>query len=420
MQGNKLSFLEASGGILQDMASPTEEIKEKLDVAEVLKEYIELIPAGRNFKARCPFHNEKTPSFVVSPDRGSFKCFGCGEGGDIFSFVMKYEHVEFPDALRMLADKAGVELKKQNPNEERISSALYRAHEEAVLFYKEQLKQSKLAQEYLKERGITGETALFFDIGWAPVERNALALYLRGKGFSAQELVRSGLVLSGNGGDLYDRFRARVMFPIHSHIGKVIGFTGRIHPDHDTGKLGKYINSPETPIYNKSKVLYAYAKNKQAIRELGRTVLVEGQVDAVACWQSGIKNVVALSGTALTEQHVQTLKRSAPVLDLAFDKDDAGWQAAERAAHLALQHDLETNLITWPGEGDPADLMLEDPKLLLEAVQKPVPVITGMADHLLEEGRITVGAARTALKAIHHSGTFLPQEEVENRLNKWR
>lgn len=366
------------------MATPVELIKEKLDVATVIRAYIELIPAGRNFKARCPFHGEKTPSFVVTPDRGSWKCFGCGKGGDIFSFVQEYEHIEFPDALRLLAEKAGVELRHVSPAEERFTGVLYRANASAAAFFREQLK-GDTPTKYLASRGIHPEAAEFFEIGWAPPDQNLLAQHLQLEGFEAEDLVRSGLVLQTEYG-LRDRFRARLMFPIWSSLGKPVAFTGRIHPDYDTGNLGKYVNSPETPIFSKSKVLYGYGKTKEAIRSAGRTLLVEGQVDAVACWQAGVKNVVALSGTALTADHVSLLARSAPSLDLAFDADDAGWAAAEKAAHMALGAGLEVRVVRWPDGKDAADLALENPDAVVAAAESGVPVVEAWVDRLIQAG----------------------------------
>lgn len=390
------------------MATPVELIKEKLDVATVIRAYVELIPAGRNFKARCPFHTEKTPSFVVTPDRGSWHCFGCGIGGDIFSFVMRYEHVEFPDALRLLAEKAGVELRRVNPAEERFTGALYRANAAAAAFFREQAAQP-IPQEYLKARGISPEAAEFFEVGWALPDQDALARHLIREGFDKDDLVRSGLVLQTDYG-LRDRFRARLMFPIWSALGKTVAFTGRIHPDFDTGNLGKYVNSPETPIFVKGKVLYGYGKTKEAIRSAGRALLVEGQVDAVACWQAGVKNVVALSGTALTGEHVTLLARSAQAVDLAFDADDAGWTAAEKAAHLTLAASLEVGVVRWPEGKDAADLAMEDADALRAAVEKPVHVIEAWTEHLLTTGatfrdRESVIALRRVLALLGKVGS---------------
>lgn len=373
-------------------------IKEKLDVATVLRGYIELTQAGRNFKARCPFHTEKTPSFVVTPDRGSWHCFGCGLGGDIFSFVMRYEHVEFPDALRLLAEKAGVELRRVSPEEERFTGALYRANAAALAFFRQQLG-GDVPRAYLAARNISEEAAEFFEIGWAPPEQDALAQHLLREGFDRGDLVRSGLVLDTQYG-LRDRFRARLMFPIWSALGKPVAFTGRIHPDFDTGNLGKYVNSPETPIFVKGKVLYAYGKTKEAVRQAGRALLVEGQVDAVACWQSGAKNVVALSGTALTADHVALLGRSAQAVDLAFDADDAGWAAAEKAAHLALGAGMEVSVVRWPGGKDAADVAGENPAAVLEAVAAGVPVVEAWSEKLLEQHSLRSRDGVSALRRV--------------------
>lgn len=403
------------------MATPVELIKEKLDVATVVRGYIELMPAGRNFKARCPFHGEKTPSFVVTPDRGSWKCFGCGKGGDIFSFVQEYEHVEFPDALRLLAEKAGVELRRVSPEEERFTGVLYRANAAAAAFFASQVSQDVPAA-YLGTRGISPEAAAFFEIGWAAPDQSRLVQHLRKEGFSADDLVRAGLAVSTEYG-LRDRFRARLMFPIWSALGKPVAFTGRIHPEHDTGNLGKYVNSPETPIFSKGKVLYGYGKTKEAIRQAGRAVLVEGQVDAVACWQAGVRNVVALSGTAFTRDHVALIARSAKALDLAFDADDAGWAAAEKAAHLALSAGLEVRVVRWPAGKDAADLALEDPAAVLRAVEEAVPVVEAWVDRLIAAGTDfrsgeNVAVLRRILALVNAMGSAVQRAEWMRYLSR--
>lgn len=279
--------------------NPVEEIKNKIDIVQVIGSYIEVKPAGRNFKARCPFHGEKTPSFMISADRQTWHCFGsCNEGGDVFSFLMKYENIEFYEALKILAEKAGVELKKLSPEDQKQFGILYDINEAAKDFYKQELQKNQKVLEYIKSRGLTEETIKEFELGFAPQAWDHATIYLTGKGFNAQDIERAGIDFRNDRGSYIDRFRGRIMFPIWNHTGKVVGFTGRIMPEYDTGETGKYINSPETPIFNKSRVLYGFNKAKSHIREMQFALLVEGQMDLLMCVQDGLKNVVAASGTA--------------------------------------------------------------------------------------------------------------------------
>ena len=273
--------------------TPVDIIKEKLDVVEFLKGYIQLNPAGKNFKALCPFHREKTPSFMVSPERQGWHCFGCNIGGDIFGFVMRYENVEFGEALKILAEKAGVELKRVSPAEYKHLGLLYDINEKAKEFYKRELETSQIAREYISKRGLTKETVDEFEIGFAPTGSEALILNLLKSGFHADDILRAGLSFRTERGLSFDRFRGRVMFPIHNHFGKTVGFTGRILPQFDDGKSGKYVNSPETPIFAKSKLLYGFWKSKNFIRDAKNAFLVEGQMDFLLSWQAGAKNAVA-------------------------------------------------------------------------------------------------------------------------------
>jgi DNA primase len=355
-------------------SSTTELIKSKLDIADVLRGYITLIPAGKNFKARCPFHNEKTPSFIVSPDRQTWHCFGCGLGGDIFTFVMKHENMEFGEALRFLAEKAGVELRTQNPAEYRYTGLLYDLNEAAKRYFMKSLVAAPIAKKYLEERGLTAETIETFEIGWAPNEPEGLSMALLNGGASPQDLVQAGLSIKTERGLMLDRFRGRIMFPIHNHLGKVVGFTGRILPQLDTGTLGKYINSPETPIFQKSKLIYGFWKSKEGVRAEKSAFLVEGQMDFLMSWQAGIKNVIASSGTALTADHLRSIYRLAQELILSFDNDVAGSDAAERAIDLAEANDFTVKIATF-GEGvkDAADAVKADPTSVARVIAAAVP-----------------------------------------------
>jgi DNA primase len=349
-----------------------------LDIVEYLKGYLTLTPAGRNFKALCPFHHEKTPSFMVSPERQSWHCFGCGIGGDVFGFLMRYENLEFGEALRVLAEKAGVELKHENPAEYRYSGLLYDLNETAKNFYEKILAASPIAQKYLAERGLNKETIETFEIGWAPNEPEALSMHLLNSGTAPQDLLQAGLAVKTERGMMLDRFRGRIMFPIHNHMGRVVGFTGRILPQFDAPSAsgfvpGKYVNSPETPIFQKSKLIYGFWKSKDAVREAKAAVLVEGQMDFLMSWQSGVKNVIASSGTALTADHLRALHRLAETLIINFDSDVAGSDAAERAIDLAEANDFSVKVATIVGFKDAAEAAQADPANVAKIVAAAVP-----------------------------------------------
>ena len=337
--------------------SPSELIKEKLDIVDFLRGYLPLQAAGKNFKAPCPFHKEKTPSFMVSRERQTWHCFGCGLGGDLFAFVMRYENLEFGEALRVLAEKAGVELRRVNPAEHKFTGLLYELNEKARDFFRKSLASSVAAKEYLKARGLTQEIIDEFELGWAPNETEALGMHLLNLGYAPDDLLRAGLSFKTERGMLLDRFRGRIMFPIHNHFGRVVGFTGRILPQLDTGDMGKYVNSPETPIFNKSRLMYGLWKTKNAIREMGSAFLVEGQMDFLMSYQAGVRNVVASSGTALTPDHLRTLRRICEEVVLSFDNDEAGSSAAERAIDLAETNDFNVRVLVFDKFKDPAEVV---------------------------------------------------------------
>jgi DNA primase len=379
--------------------TPVEEIKAKLDVVETLKGYLALAPAGKNFKANCPFHKEKTPSFMVSPERQSWHCFGCGLGGDIFTFVEKYENVEFGEALRILAEKAGVELRRANPAEYRVAGLLYDINDAAKRFYQKQLAAAEPARKYLGSRKLNKETVLEFELGFAPNGREDLTLYLLKAGFAPDDVVRAGLTGKSERGMLFDRFRGRIMFPIHNHVGKVVGFTGRILPQFDTGELGKYINSPETAIFNKSKLLYGFWRTKNAIRESKSAFLVEGQMDMLMGYQVGVANIIATSGTALTVEHLLALSRLTDELVVSFDADEAGMAAAERAIELAQAHDFAVRVASFAPHKDPADAAVADPAAFRTAVAAARPAPEFYFSRYLPEGVLDL-RERDALRRV--------------------
>ena len=394
------------------MALPSEEIKSKLDIVQVLREYIDLKPAGRNFKANCPFHQEKTASFIVSTEKQIWHCFGCGEGGDIFKFLMKYENIEFSEALVILAEKAGVELKRLSPTDQKQFGILYDINAATAEFWNNELENSKRAQEYLKERKLSRETIAEFEIGFAANSFDALTLHLIAQGFAVNDLVRAGLVFRSENANKYiDRFRGRIMFPIHNHSGKVVGFSGRILPELDNGEVGKYINSPETPIFNKSRLLYGFWKSKNEIRETKTALLVEGQMDFLMLWQSGIKNLVATSGTALTADHLSTLKKIADNIVVTFDKDQAGIMAAERAIDLAGASDLTPFVLDFGNYKDPAEAAERDPVAIREAMKTPTPAMEYYFDTYLvgTEGRPAKSVVMTLLSKIKNLWNMIDQ-----------
>ena len=341
------------------MDSEIEQIKSRLNIVDIVGSYIKLEKAGINYRARCPFHNEKSPSFFVSPSRQLWHCFGgCNEGGDIFKFIMKIEGIEFYDALKILADKAGVELKK-NPNWEKTKSkrdTLLNISNKSTSFFMTQLEKSKIGQEakeYLLKRGFKNETIKDWQIGYAPLNWQGLSDYLIGLGFNKQDIVDAGLAIQSQ--KFFDRFRGRIMFPIRDFNGQTIGFTGRIFKTEDDAK---YLNTPNTLLYDKSQALFGIDKAKLDIRKKDYCVLVEGNVDCIMSHQSGVKNCIAVSGTALTPTHLGIIKRYSNNLVLAFDMDLAGNNATKKGIDMALNNGFNVKVISMSSEKDPADIIL--------------------------------------------------------------
>ncbi|PIT93098.1 MAG: DNA primase [Candidatus Harrisonbacteria bacterium CG10_big_fil_rev_8_21_14_0_10_38_8] len=355
-----------------------DKIKEKIDIVEYIKDFVEIKPTGKNFKGICPFHNEKTPSMVVSPDRQIFHCFGCLSGGDVIGFVMKYENVEFIEALKILADKAGISLQEFGSVQEKKYTALYEVNRIAKEYFSSLLQtdNAKSIKKYLINRGLSEEIIDEFEIGVASSNLDALTRHLVKMSFSVTEADKAGLSFKTKRGMYMDRFRERIIFPIHNHFGKVIAFTGRIIPGVETD-MGKYVNSPETPIFNKSRVLYGFFKSKQYIREEDSVVLVEGQMDFLACWFSGVKNVAASSGTALTISHLEVLKKLTNNLILFYDNDKAGKMATEKSIDLAQAMDFNVKVVIQPSDGakDPSDLALESQEKLKQVVTFAKPAM---------------------------------------------
>jgi DNA primase len=354
-------------------------IKEKINIVDFLRSYVTLTPAGKNFKALCPFHQEKTPSFMVSPERGIWHCFGCGLGGDIIKFVMLYEHLEFPEALRFLGEKAGIPIQILSPAQQREFGILYDLQDAARAFYKEALYKNPDALSYLKTRGLTDETIDEFDLGYA-AGGETLVLHLLHQGFDIADIVRAGLALKNVHGLYRDKFSGRIMFPLQNQVGKTVAFTGRLLPGdpaikNATVELPKYLNSPETPIFNKSRVLYGLNKTKQAIAEARAVLIVEGQMDFLMAWQAGVKNIVAVSGTGLTPQHLERLRGLADTVLVSFDNDEAGLRALERSLANFHNFDFHVKVINLGEFKDPADAVLADPAFFKQAVAWAKPAM---------------------------------------------
>ena len=354
------------------MADTVQQIKDKLSIVDVVSQYVKLERAGSSLKGRCPFHNEKTPSFFVSPDRGSYHCFGCDVGGDMFTFIQEIEGVDFKGALQMLADKAGVQVVYEKSEKKDERDRLYALLETATLFFIRELDEKHPGRVYLHKRNITDDTIKSFRIGFAPDSWDSLTKHLKEKKYTEKEIEIAGLGKKGEKG-FYDRFRSRIMFPVMDSAGRVVAFSGR-HletrtSDLPAGKTGvltkgekkvgpaKYINSPETPLFRKSYILYGYDRAKQPIRKLNFSILVEGQMDLISSHQAGWGNTVAVSGTALTSQHVTLLKRMSDNLLVALDADSAGIAAATKSAKIALKEGMEVKVAELPEGMDPSDII---------------------------------------------------------------
>ncbi len=385
-----------------------EEIKAKIPIEDLIGSYVKLEKAGKSFKARCPFHNEKTASFFVSPDRGGYYCFGCNAKGDIFSFVEQFEGLDFRGALKILAERAGVKL-TNDTKADGERDRLYQIMEAAAAYFEAQYGKSKEAQEYIKGRGITEATRKEFRIGWVPEGWSNLHIYLKGKGWQESVIEKAGLSKKGDKGDYYDRFRGRIMFPISDSSGRVIAFTGRILKEDP--KSAKYLNSPDMPLYDKSLVLYGLDKAKSEIRRLNYAILVEGQMDLVMSHQAGIKNTVAASGTALTDEAISStgvisnlglVRRLSPNAIIAFDSDAAGRKAALRAAGIALSLGMDVKVADITGGKDPADLVKEDVEKWKHVLRAAKPVIEFELDNVMREYDLAAnpGNARKASKAV--------------------
>ncbi len=387
-----------------------EDIKSRLDIVELVSDYIELKKAGQNYKANCPFHAEKTPSFMVSQGKQIFHCFGCGAGGDIFGFVMKYENLNFQEALKMLAKKAGVQLsgyRFEDGLAER-KERLYVIQKEALNTFTGNLKKSKTAIAYLDKRGVSQEMFEAFSLGYADRGKKVLYDHLRAKGFDDSLITQSGLVFTGENG-LHDVFRNRIMFPIFNIQGDAIAFGGRAIDD----SMPKYLNSPETLLFKKSETLYGLNAAKDEIRKKGYVMITEGYLDVIMCRQYSFLNVVAPLGTALTTGHLQKLGRFTKKVLLVFDSDAAGIAAAKRSLSILYEHGFRSKILLLP-EGDDPDSFLR--KNGSRAFQIKLSKTESMVDFILRLKGDKSDNVRTAIGIIDNSKDLILREELFKEL----
>jgi DNA primase len=365
------------------MSDTVQQIKDKLSIVDVVSQYVKLERAGASLRARCPFHAERTPSFFVSPDRGTYHCFGCNVGGDIFSFVEQIEGLDFKGALKILAERAGVPLVYERPEKRDARERLFALMETAAIFYASQLTDS--VRKYVHERGIKDETIRAFRLGFAGEGWDDATKHLRSKGFTDGEILEAGMGKRTERATVNDKFRNRIMFPIADSAGRVVGFSGRIFGENASPEAPKYLNSPETPLFHKSRILYGFDRAKQSIRKHNFALLVEGQVDLLASHQAGWANTVAVSGTAFTPEHASLIRRMTDNLLIALDADEAGIKAAGRAARAALRGGLNVKVARLPSGLDPADLILkEGSEAWKKAIREAKDIITFLLD-VLEE-----------------------------------
>jgi DNA primase len=382
-----------------------QEVKQKLTILDVVGGIVKLKKAGRSHVGLCPFHKEKTPSFHVSIDRGTFHCFGCGEGGDMFTFIEKTEGVDFKGALKILAERAGVPLEysglaSQNKSkQDRMREAITAAAQ----FYVGQLSKDSAPYQYARSRGLNPDTIQIWALGYAPEAWRGLLEHMTAIGFSVDEMNIVGLIKEADGkqGTYYDRFRNRLIFPIRDGAGRVVAFTGRALA---ADEQAKYLNSPETDLYHKSEILFGLDKAKDAIRQRGFVILVEGQMDLLHAHQAGFTNTIALSGTAFTEQHAALIKRYAENLMLVLDGDSAGLTATAKAAQLALQQGLKVKATHLPIGKDPADIISADPQEFAKRLKEGQPIVefflTTLSEREHDQHKMVLAAERVVLPLI--------------------
>ena len=401
---------------MAEAGSFADRVKQQADIVRVVGEYVQLKKAGQNFRGLCPFHSEKTPSFNVHPVRQIYHCFGCGKGGDVFSFVMEMEKCEFPDAVRTVAEKCGIAIprpRERSPEERKENqqrAALIEMHREAQSFFVKQLEgtaEGKLARAYLEDRGLDKATIERFGIGYAPSGGDTLLRFLKQK-YGEKLLPSSGLISRDDGGRMFDRFRRRITFPISNESGKIVAFGCRALGDDQP----KYLNSPETPIYSKSNLLYHLDRAKEALRRQDYAILVEGYMDAIAVARAGISNVVASCGTSLAEPQIKLLSRFTRRVIVNYDPDAAGQAATERSISLLLERDFEVRVLALPGKADPDKFIREQgADAYIQLLKQAPPYV----DYLIARARqMDLTSAEGKLRAVNFLLPYV--QKIPNRL----
>lgn len=377
-----------------------EEVKNKTDIVSIISEYIEVKKAGRNYKANCPFHGEKTPSFMISPELQMYKCFGCGKSGDVFTFIEEHEGMEFGETLKYLAEKAGVKLIFSNNDNHSDRERIIEVNNSAQKFFEYALNnhpEAKRVFEYLKkDRGLNEESIKKFNIGYSPNDFKALSNYLiQKKNYNINDLEKTGL-LAGSKGRLFDRFKGRVIFPLFDHRGEVVGFAGRILP-WDKQDMAKYINSPETVVYHKSKVLYGLNITKGEIRNSKFAIIVEGELDMISSYQAGIKNVIAIKGSALTEDQIRLINRFCQKIVLCLDSDTAGDEAAKRGAISAINLGFEVKVAHIKSYKDPDEAARKDPEAYRTAISEAVDIWDFLINQIFNKYDMGTGNGKASI-----------------------
>lgn len=357
-----------------------DEVQRVANVYDIISDYLSLKKTGSVYVALCPFHNERTPSFVVSPTKNIFKCFGCGISGNAIKFVMEYEKISFSDAIIKIAQKYGITVKYIGNDKEKHLKGLYSLTRQITDFYKNQLKESQIAREYLRKRGIQPQTIIDFEIGYSPENSERFNKFIQENDISIEDLNKIGL-MSVHNDKIYDKFSGRIIFPIKDHKGNIVGFGGRAI---DENRHPKYLNSPETQVYKKSKVLYGLFENSQIIKEKSQAVIVEGYMDLISLYQIGIKNVVATLGTALTKEHVNLLKKYVKEVIVMFDSDEAGKKAAIRAAEILLSEGITVRYAYYTEAKDPDELSKKGLNTVKEIINNAEDVIFFLTRKLKE------------------------------------
>lgn len=386
-----------------------DQVAAQSDIVDVISDYVQLSKAGKNYKGLCPFHGENTPSFVVSPDKGIYKCFGCGEGGNVISFVSQLEAISYPQAILKLAKRAGIQTDFVANFDDQNQEGKYKSEYDLLEFskgfyhyYLNHTKEGKVAQDYLSQRGLSKEMIEKFEIGLSPSYSDALVKTLTNNQFSSDQALQLGL-LNEHNGQYYDRFKSRIMFPIFNKVGKVVGFSGRVFLDGDTN-LGKYVNSPESPLFQKGKLIYNFHEAKLAIRRQNRVVLFEGFLDVISAVEAGILESVATMGTAFTEDHGRELRRLTDQVIICFDGDKAGLAAANKAIPILLSQNFSVSVVEIPNKMDPDDFIKSKGKeAFIKLIDQAIPAIDYQYRYLKRQFNLEFMSHRDQFKRqIYH------------------